>query len=243
MSTHYRSGLYPAPLPSGLGSEGAGVVEEVGPGVSTFKPSDRVAYGNGPQGAYSETTIMPADRLVVLPNGISDQQGAAMMHKGMTVQYLIRQIRKVGKGDVILIHAAAGSVGLIACHWAKALGAAVISTVDSDDKAALARANGCDCPMVHTRETVVECVKDLTNGEKVGVVYDSIGKDTFLNSLDCLRPLGLMVCFGQASGSIGPVDLSIFVQKGSLFFTRPSLNTYAANRADLVAMAQDRPFR
>jgi Zinc-binding dehydrogenase len=182
---------------------------------------------------------MPADRLVVLPDGVSDQQGAAMMLKGMTTQYLIRQIRKVGKGDVILIHAAAGGVGLIACQWAKALGATVIGTVGSDEKAKLAKANGCDHPIIYTREDFVERVKELTNGEKVAVVYDSIGKDTFLKSLDCLRPLGLMVCFGQASGPIGPVDLGIFVQKGSLFFTRPSLNTYAAKRADLVAMAQD----
>jgi NADPH:quinone reductase len=239
VDTYFRSGLYPAPLPSGLGAEGAGVVEEVGPGVIDVKPGDRVAYGNGPQGAYSEARVMPADRLVVLPDGVSDQQGAAMMLKGMTTQYLIRQIRKVGKGDVILIHAAAGGVGLIACQWAKALGATVIGTVGSDEKAKLAKANGCDHPIIYTREDFVERVKELTNGEKVTVVYDSIGKDTFLKSLDCLRPLGLMVCFGQASGPIGPVDLGIFVQKGSLFFTRPSLNTYAAKHADLVAMAQD----
>jgi NADPH2:quinone reductase len=238
VDTYFRSGLYPAPLPSGLGAEGA-VVEEVGPGVIDIKPGDRVAYGNGPQGAYSEARVMPADRLVVLPDGVSDQQGAAMMLKGMTTQYLIRQTHKVGKGDVILIHAAAGGVGLIACQWAKALGATVIGTVGSDEKAKLAKANGCDHPIIYTREDFVERVKELTNGEKVTVVYDSIGKDTFLKSLDCLRPLGLMVCFGQASGPIGPVDLGIFVQKGSLFFTRPSLNTYAAKRADLVAMAQD----
>jgi NADPH2:quinone reductase len=239
VDTYFRSGLYPASLPSGLGAEGAGVVEEVGPGVVDIKPGDRVAYGNGPQGAYSEARVMPADRLVVLPDGVSDQQGAAMMLKGMTTQYLIRQTHKVGKGDVILIHAAAGGVGLIACQWAKALGATVIGTVGSDEKAKLAKANGCDHPIIYTREDFVERVKELTNGEKVTVVYDSIGKDTFLKSLDCLRPLGLMVCFGQSSGPIGPVDLGIFVQKGSLFFTRPSLNTYAAKRADLVAMAQD----
>ena len=202
VDTYFRSGLYPAPLPSGLGAEGAGVVEEVGPGVIDVKPGDRVAYGNGPQGAYSEARVMPADRLVVLPDGVSDQQGAAMMLKGMTTQYLIRQIRKVGKGDVILIHAAAGGVGLIACQWAKALGATVIGTVGSDEKAKLAKANGCDHPIIYTREDFVERVKELTNGEKVTVVYDSIGKDTFLKSLDCLRPLGLMVCFGQASGPL-----------------------------------------
>ena len=239
VDTYFRSGLYPAPLPSGIGSEGAGVVEEVGPGVTDIKPGDRVAYGNGPSGAYSEARVMPADRLVVLPDGISDSQAAAMMLKGMTTEYLIRKIYKVGKGDVIVFHAAAGGVGLIACQWAKALGATVIGTVGSDEKAALAKAHGCDYPVVTTREDFVERVKELTKGEKVPVVYDSIGKDTFMKSLDCLRPLGMMVLFGQSSGPVGPVDLGIFVQKGSLFFTRPSLNAYAAKRADMVAMAKD----
>jgi NADPH2:quinone reductase len=239
VDTYFRSGLYPLPLPSGIGSEGAGVVEEVGPGVTDLEPGDRVAYGNGPSGAYSEARVMPADRLVVLPDGISDSQAAAMMLKGMTTEYLIRKIYKVGKGDVILFHAAAGGVGLIACQWAKALGATVIGTVGSDEKAALAKAHGCDHPIVTTREDFVERVKELTNGEKVPVVYDSIGKDTFFKSLDCLRPLGMMVLFGQSSGPVGPVDLGIFVQKGSLFFTRPSLNNYAAKRADMAAMAKD----
>jgi NADPH2:quinone reductase len=240
VDTYFRSGLYPAPqLPSGLGAEGAGVVEEVGPGVTDLEPGDRVAYGNGPLGAYSEARVMPADRLVVLPDGISDNQAAAMMLKGMTTEYLIRKIYKVGKGDTILFHAAAGGVGLIACQWAKALGATVIGTVGSDEKAALAKAHGCDHPIVTTREDFVERVKELTKGEKVPVVYDSIGKDTFMKSLDCLRPLGMMVSFGQSSGSVGPVELGIFAQKGSLFFTRPSLNTYAAKRADMVAMAKD----
>jgi NADPH2:quinone reductase len=239
VDTYFRSGLYPAPLPSGIGSEGAGVVEEVGPGVTDIKPGDRVAYGNGPSGAYSEARVMPADRLVVLPDGISDSQAAAMMLKGMTTEYLIRKIYNVGKGDVIVFHAAAGGVGLIACQWAKALGATVIGTVGSDEKAALAKAHGCDYPVVTTREDFVERVKELTKGEKVPVVYDSIGKDTFMKSLDCLRPLGMMVLFGQSSGPVGPVDLGIFVQKGSLFFTRPSLNNYAAKRADMAAMAKD----
>jgi NADPH:quinone reductase len=239
VDTYFRSGLYPAPLPSGIGSEGAGVVEEVGPGVTDIKAGDRVAYGNGPSGAYSEARVMPADRLVVLPDGISDSQAAAMMLKGMTTEYLIRKIYKVGKGDTILFHAAAGGVGLIACQWAKALGATVIGTVGNDEKAALAKAHGCDYPVVTTREDFVERVKELTKGEKVPVVYDSIGKDTFMKSLDCLRPLGMMVLFGQSSGSVGPVDLGIFVQKGSLFFTRPSLNNYAAKRADMTAMAKD----
>jgi NADPH:quinone reductase len=239
VDTYVRSGLYPAPLPSGLGAEAAGVVEEVGPGVTDIKPGDRVAYGNSPLGAYSEARVMPADRLVVLPQGISDAQGAAMMLKGLTTQYLIRQIYKVKKGDTILFHAAAGGVGLIACQWAKALGATVIGTVSSDEKAKLAKAHGCDYPIVYTREDFVERVKELTKGEKLPVVYDSVGKDTFFKSLDCIRPHGIMVSFGQASGAIGPVDLGIFAQKGSLFFTRPTLNTYAAKRADMVAMAKD----
>jgi NADPH2:quinone reductase len=239
VDTYIRSGLYPAALPSALGSEGAGVVEEVGAGVTEVKPGDRVAYGTGPLGAYSEARVMPVDRLVVLPDGISDRQAAAIMLKGLTTQYLIRQIYKVGQGDVILFHAAAGGVGLIACQWAHSLGATVIGTVGSDEKAALAKAHGCDHPIVYTREDFVERVKELTNGQKVPVVYDSIGKDTFLKSLDCIRPHGLLVVFGQASGPIGPVDLSIFAQKGSLFFTRPTLNTYAAKRADMLPMAKD----
>ena len=239
VDTYVRSGLYPSSPPSGLGAEGAGIVEEVGSGVTEVKPGDRVAYGNGPLGAYSEARVMPADRLIALPDGVSDQQAAAMMLKGLTTEYLIRQIHKVGPGDVILFHAAAGGVGLIACQWAKALGATVIGTVGSDAKAELAKAHGCDHPIVYTREDFVERVKELTNGQKVPVVYDSIGKDTFLKSLDCIRPHGLLVLFGQASGPIGPVDLSIFAQKGSLFFTRPTLNTYAAKRADMLSMAKD----
>jgi NADPH:quinone reductase len=236
---YVRRGLYPAPLPSGLGFEAAGIVEAVGPGVSDIKSGDRVAYGNSPLGAYSEVRVMPADRLVVLPKDISDQQAAAMMLKGMTAQYLIRQIYKVKKGDTILFHAAAGGVGLIACQWAKSLGATVIGTVGSDEKAKFAKEYGCDYPIIYTREDFVERVEELTKGEKVPVVYDGVGKDTFMKSLDCLRPTGLMVSFGQSSGPVGPVDLSIFAQKGSLFFTRPTLNTYAAKRADMLAMAQD----
>jgi NADPH:quinone reductase len=239
VETYVRSGLYPVPLPSALGTEGAGVVEEVGPGVTDVKAGDRVAYVGGPQGAYSEVRVMPAERLIVLPKGISEQQGAAMMLKGLTVQYLIRQIFKVKQGDTILFHAAAGGVGLIACQWAKALGATVIGTVGSEEKAKLARDHGCDHPILYTKEDFVARVNELTKGEKLAVVYDSVGKDTFFKSLDCLRPHGLMVSFGQASGAIGPVDLGIFAQKGSLFFTRPTLNTYAAKRADYVAMAKD----
>jgi NADPH2:quinone reductase len=239
VDTYIRSGLYPATLPSGVGAEGAGVVEEVGPGVTDIKPGDRVAYGNGPLGAYSQIRVMPADRLVVLPSGVSDQQAAAMMLKGLTTQYLIRQIHKVGPGDVILFHAAAGGVGIIACQWAKALGATVIGTVGSEEKAEIAKEHGCDHPIIYTKEDFLERVKEITKGEKVAVVYDGVGKDTFLKSLDCLRPLGMMVSFGQASGPIGPIDLGIFSQKGSLYFTRPTLNTYAARRADMLKMAGD----
>jgi NADPH:quinone reductase len=236
---YIRKGLYPVPLPSGIGTEAAGVVEAIGPGVKDIKPGDRVAYAGGPLGAYCEVRVMPADRLVVLPEGISDQQAAAMMLKGLTVQYLIRQIHKVGEGEVILFHAAAGGVGLIACQWAKSLGATVIGTVGSEQKATIAKAHGCDYPVIYTREDFVARVKELTHDQKLPVVYDSVGKDTFMKSLDCLRPKGLLVSFGQSSGPIGPIDLGIFGQKGSLFFTRPTLNTYAAARVDLLAMAKD----
>src|SRR5690349_17649956 len=239
VDTYIRSGLYPSQLPSGLGAEAAGVVEEVGSGVTDIKAGDRVAYGNSPVGAYSEVRVIPADRLVVLPQGISDQHAAAMMLKGMTTQYLIRQIFKVKRGDTILFHAAAGGVGLIACQWAKALGATVIGTVGNEEKAKLARDHGCDHPILYTKEDFVARVKELTKGEMLPVVYDAVGKDTFFKSLDCLRPTGLMVSFGQASGAVPPVELGIFAQKGSLFFTRPTLNTYAAKRADYVAMAKD----
>jgi NADPH2:quinone reductase len=236
---YIRTGLYPAALPSGLGTEAAGIVEDVGPGVDHIKAGDRVAYAGGPLGAYSEVRVMPADRLVALPQGISDQQAAAMMLKGLTVQYLIRQIHKVAKGDTILFHAAAGGVGLIACQWAKSLGATVIGTVGNEEKAKIAKAHGCDYPVIYTREDFVARVKEITRDQKLPVVYDSVGKDTFMKSLDCLKPKGMMVSFGQSSGSVGPIDLGIFGQKGSLFFTRPTLNTYAAARADLSAMAKD----
>ena len=239
VDTYVRSGLYPNPLPSGVGAEGAGVVEAVGPGVTDVQPGDRVCYGNGPLGAYAEMRVMPADRLLPIPDGITDQQAAAMMLKGLTTQYLIRQIHKVGPGDVILFHAAAGGVGLIACQWAAALGATVIGTVSSEAKAELARAHGCHHPIIYTEQDFVAATLAVTDGVKLPVVYDSIGKDTFAKSLDCLRPRGLIVSFGQASGPIGPVDLGIFAQKGSLFFTRPTLNTYAAARADMLAMAQE----
>jgi NADPH2:quinone reductase len=236
---YVRRGVYPVALPSGLGTEAAGVVEEIGPGVSDMAIGMRVAYAGGPLGAYAEERVMPADRLVALPDGISDQQAAAMMLKGLTVQYLIRQIHRVGAGETILFHAAAGGVGLIACQWAKSLGATVIGTVGNDEKAKIAKAHGCDHPIVYTREDFVGGVASITKGQKLPVVYDSVGRDTFMKSLDCLRPKGLMVSFGQSSGTVGPVELGIFAQKGSLFFTRPTLNTYAAERADLLAMARD----
>jgi NADPH2:quinone reductase len=239
IDTYHRSGLYPLPLPSGLGSEAAGIVEEVGPGVDGLKPGDRVAYAGGPLGAYSEERIMPADRLVPIPAGITDQQAAAMMLKGMTAWYLIRRTHPVQRGETILIHAAAGGVGLIVCQWAKHLGATVIGTVGSDEKAELVKKNGCDHPIVYRREDFVAKVAELTAGRKLPVVYDSVGKDTFYKSLDCLAPLGLMVSFGQSSGAIGPVDIGILAAKGSLFLTRPTLNTYTAAREDLLTAARE----
>jgi NADPH:quinone reductase len=234
-----RSGLYPGQLPMGLGSEAAGVVEAVGAGVGDLKPGDRVAYGNAPIGAYADQRLVPAHRLVKLPDAISDTQAAAMMLKGLTVQYLIRQTYKVKRGDTILVHAAAGGVGLILCQWAKHLGATVIGTVGSDGKAALAKAHGCDHPIVYTREDFSQRVLEITGGQKLPVVYDSIGKDTFTKSLDCLAPFGLMVSFGNASGPVENVNLGILAAKGSLYLTRPTLNTYAAKRESLVAMAKE----
>jgi NADPH2:quinone reductase len=239
VDTYFRSGVYPTPLPSGLGTEGAGVVEEVGPGVSDVKPGDRVAYAGGPLGAYAEARLIPADRLIVLPSSISDRQAAAMMLQGLTVQYLIRQTYRVQKGDTILIHAAAGGIGLILCQWAKHLGATVIGTVSTDAKAELAKAHGCHHPIVYTREDFVARVKDITGGKLLPVVYDSVGKDTFMKSLDCIRPRGLMVLFGAASGKVDPFDVNILAGKGSLYLTRPTLNTYAARREDLVAAAKE----
>jgi NADPH2:quinone reductase len=239
IDTYHRSGLYPLPLPSGLGSEGAGVVEAVGPGVAHVRAGDRVAYAGGPVGSYAEARIMPADRLVKLPDAIGDQQAAAMMLKGMTVQYLIRRTYKVQPGETVLFHAAAGGVGLIACQWLKALGARVIGTVGSDEKAKLAKEHGCDTAILYTREDFPQRVREITGGLGVPVVYDSVGKSTFQGSLDCLRPLGLLVSFGNASGPVPPFELSILSQKGSLYVTRPTLTTYTASRADLEATALD----
>jgi NADPH:quinone reductase len=236
---YHRSGLYPVPLPSGLGLEGAGVVTAVGGGATDLAVGDRVAYAGGPVGAYAEVRNIPADRLVKLPETIGFKTAAAMMLQGLTAQYLLRRTYRVQPGDTILIHAAAGGVGLIVCQWAKALGATVIGTVGSDAKAALAKAHGCDHAIVYTRENFTQRVKEITAGEGVPVVYDSIGKDTFTGSLDCLRPLGMMVTFGNASGPVPSLDLLELSRRGSLFITRPSLMSYTAKRADLVAMASE----
>ncbi len=236
---YHRTGLYPLPLPSGLGLEGAGVVTAVGSGVTEFMRGDRVAYAGGPPGSYAEARHMPADRLVKLPDAIGFKTAAAMMLQGLTAQYLLRRTYRVQPGDTILIHAAAGGVGLIACQWAKALGANVIGTVSSDEKAVLARTHGCDHPIVYTRENFTERVREITNGEGVPVVYDSIGKDTFFGSLDCLQPLGMMVTFGNASGPVPPLDLLELSKRGSLFITRPTLFSYTAKRSDLLAMAEE----
>ena len=239
IDTYHRSGLYKLALPSGIGSEAAGVIEAVGSGVTDLKAGDRVAYSGGPIGAYCEARIMPVDRLVKLPDGISDRVAATLMLKGLTVQYLLRQTHPVKSGETILLHAAAGGIGLIACQWARALGATVIGTVGSDEKAALAKANGCTHTIVYTRENFVERVKELTGGSGVPVVYDAVGKDTFPASLDCLSPRGLFVSFGNASGAIPAFDILLLSQKGSLYVTRPTLFTYAAKRADLLKMAAE----
>jgi NADPH2:quinone reductase len=236
---YHRSGLYPLPLPSGLGSEAAGTVEAVGKGVKHVKAGDHVGYAGGPQGAYAEARVMPADRLIQLPDEIDPQRAAAMMLKGLTVQYLIRRTYRVKAGETVLWHAAAGGVGLIACQWLKALGVTVIGTVGSDEKAEIARAHGADHVIVYTRESFPERVRELTGGKGVPVVYDSVGKSTFMGSLDCLQPLGLMVSFGNASGPLQGLDLGVLSQKGSLFLTRPTLMTYTARREDLESMAAE----
>ncbi|HWQ38794.1 MAG TPA: quinone oxidoreductase [Burkholderiales bacterium] len=233
IDTYHRSGLYPLPLPSGLGLEAAGIVEAVGPGVAHVKAGDRVAYAGGAPGAYSEIRVMPADKLVRVPAGITDQQAAAMMLKGLTVWYLIHRTYRVEKGETVLWHAAAGGVGLIACQWLKALGVTVIGTVGSDEKAKIAKAHGCDHTIVYTRENFVERVKEITGGRKVPVVYDSVGKDTFMGSLDCLMPRGLLCVFGNGSGPVSAFDLNLLAAKGSLYVTRPTLMTYTARREDL----------
>jgi NADPH:quinone reductase len=239
IDVYQRTGLYKVSLPSGAGTEGAGVVEAVGSGVTHVKPGDRVAYAGGILGAYSEVRIMPADRLCVLPTSLSFEQGAAMMLKGLTVQYLLRRTYKVQPNDTVLFHAAAGGVGLIACQWLKALGATVIGTAGSEEKCELAKQHGADYCINYRKDKFAERVKEITGGIGLPVVYDSVGKDTFMESLDCLRPLGLMVSFGNASGPVPPFELALLSQKGSLYITRPTSATYTAKRLDLEAMSKD----
>jgi NADPH2:quinone reductase len=239
IDTYHRSGLYPLPMPSGLGVEAAGIVESVGSGVDWIKAGDRVAYSGGTPGAYSTERVMPADRLVKIPDGIEDATAATLMLKGLTVQYLFRQTFPLKGGETILFHAAAGGVGLIACQWARALGVTMIGTVGSDAKAALAKANGCAHTIVYTREDFVARTKELTGGKGVPVVYDSIGKDTFPQSLDCLAPRGLFVSFGSSSGPIAAFNINLLAQKGSLYATRPTLFNYATTREILNGMSDE----
>ena len=239
IDVYFRTGAYPQPLPAGLGMEGAGTVEAVGPGVTHVQPGDRVAYAGRPPGAYAQARVMPAAPLVKLPDQIDFETAAAMMLQGLTVQYLFRRTFPLKGGETILFHAAAGGVGLIACQWAKALGVTMIGTVGSDEKAELAKAHGCAYTINYNKENFVERVKEITGGKGVPVVYDSIGKDTFIGSLDCLAPLGMMVSFGAASGPVPPFSLNELASRGSLFITRPSLFNYTARREDLDAMAAD----
>ncbi|MGC4065383.1 MAG: quinone oxidoreductase [Polyangiaceae bacterium] len=237
IDVYHRSGLYPVSLPSGLGLEGAGVVEAVGANVHQVKPGERVAYAGGAIGAYAERRVIGADRLVHLPDAISFELAAAAMLKGLTVEYLIQRTYAVKPGQTVLWHAAAGGVGLIACQWLKSLGVRVIGTVGSREKAALAKANGCAETILYREENFVKRVRELTGGEGVPVVYDSVGKDTFMGSLDCLAPRGMLVTYGNASGKPDPLDLTILSNKGSLYVTRPSIAAYTAKREELLASA------
>lgn len=239
IDVYFRIGAYPQPLPAGLGVEGAGIVEAVGAGVTHIKPGDRVAYAGRPNGGYAEARLMPADRLVKLPDSIDFDTAAAMMLQGLTVEYLFRRTFPLRGGETILFHAAAGGVGLIACQWARALGVTMIGTVGSDEKAEVARAHGCTHTINYNRENFVERVRDITDGEGVPVVYDSIGKDTFTGSLDCLKSLGMMVSFGAASGPVPAFSLSELASRGSLFITRPTLFDYASTREKRDQMAAE----
>lgn len=237
IDVYHRMGAYPLEYPATIGMEGMGVVEAVGEGVDALKPGDRVAYADLPPGAYAEARLMPWHRLVKLPDAIDDQTAAAMMLQGMTVEYLVQRTFKVSKGDTVLFHAAAGGVGLIACQWLSQIGATVIGTVGSEEKAELAKAHGCHHTINYRSENFVERVKELTDGKGVPVVYDSVGKDTFDGSLDCLRPRGMMVLFGAASGPVPPLDPQVLAKKGCLYLTRPSLMVYNKERAELEASA------
>lgn len=240
IDVYHRSGLYPLPaLPAIPGLEGAGTVEAVGDGVTEFGKGDRVVYAGVPPGAYAEVRCIPAHRLVRLPEAISIRQGAAMMLQGMTARYLLKGCYQVQPGSTILIHAAAGGVGSLVCQWAKHLGATIIGTVGSKEKAVLAEENGCTHTILYREEDFDSRVREITGGQGVDVVYDSIGRSTFMKSLDCLRPMGVMVTFGQSSGPLDPIDIGLLAQKGSLFLTRPSLMHYTAKREDLLAHAND----
>ncbi len=239
IDTYHRSGLYPLPLPAGLGMEGAGVVEAVGAGVTELQPGDRVAYAGGPVGAYSQQRCLSAHHLLKMPDGIDFRTAAAMMLQGLTSAYLLRRTYRVQPGDAVLIHAATGGVGLIACQWAKALGATVIGTVSNEAKAELARQHGCEHIIFYTREDVAKRVREITAGEGVAVVYDGVGKDTFMGSLDSLRLRGMMVTFGNASGPVPSFDPLLLSQKGSLFLTRPTLGHYTSKRDELVALGAE----
>ena len=235
IDTYNRTGLYPLPaLPAVLGREAAGVIEETGEGVTGLRPGDRVAYAM-PVGAYAERRLIEADQVVPLPGGVEDRQAAAVMLKGLTAHYLLRRTYAVKAGETILVHAAAGGVGLLLCQWAAHLGATVIGTVGSPEKAALARAHGCEHPVLYKEESFVERVREITGGLGLPVVYDSVGQATFMDSLDCLAPLGLMVSYGQSSGPVEPLQVTTLSAKGSLFLTRPTLATHTARREELLA--------
>ena len=237
IETRQRSGVYKVPLPGSIGMEACGVVEAVGDGVTVVKPGDRVAYAMGDPGAYTETRIMPAARLIPVPDWIADEQAAAMMLKGMTAAYLVTRTFKVEKGQTVLFHAAAGGVGLIICQMLREIGATVIGTVGSDEKAELAKSYGCDHPIVYTREDFAKRVREITDGAGVPVVYDAVGAATFEGSFDSLAPFGLFVSFGAASGAIPPIDVGLLQQKGSLYATRPTLATHTAKRDDMLTLA------
>jgi NADPH2:quinone reductase len=239
IDVYFRKGVYPQPLPGWLGMEASGVIESVGSNVKHVKAGDRVAYAGKPAGAYSQVRVMPAEIVVKLPDAISFEVGAAMMLQGLTVNYLLTDSYKVQAGDTVLFHAAAGGVGLIAMQWLKLLGATVIGTVGSEEKAALAKSYGCDHTILYTKEDFVARTKELTNGKGVNVVYDSIGKDTFMQSLDCIKPRGMMVTYGNASGSVPPIDVGILGVKGSLKLTRPTVMTYAHDRSLLEPMSSE----
>jgi len=234
IDVYHRTGLYPLELPTTLGMEAAGTVDAVGDGVTEFAVGDRVAYAAVPVGAYTDQRVIPAHRVVKLPDAVSDQMAAALMLQGMTAEYLLRRTYKVQPGDTVLFHAAAGGVGQLACQWLKQIGATVIGTVGSDEKAELARAQGCDHAIVYSREDFVARVKDITDGKGVPVVYDSVGASTYEGSLDCLAPRGVLVLFGQASGPVPPFNLGLLAQKGSLYITRPTLMTYTASRQNML---------